>query len=158
VSDTRAVAERFYEALARRDANAMAACYADDATFTDPVFGELHGEAVRDMWRMLLGRSSGDMTVLVKFLGGATDGTTQQIFATISYTFSRTGNKVRNEIATFMKFRDEKIVQQIDDFDFFAWARQAFGATGWVIGWTPWFRSKIRSEAAAGLSRFRAPR
>ena len=158
MSDTRAVVERFYEALARRDANAMAACYADDASFTDPVFGELRGEAVRDMWRMLLGRSSGDMTVSVQFLGGATDGTTQQLFATISYTFSRTGYKVRNEIATFMKFRDEKIVQQIDDFNFYRWSRQAFGIAGWLAGWTPAFRRKVQAEAAAGLARFQARR
>lgn len=158
MSNTRAVVERFYEALARRESDAMAACYADDATFTDPVFGELRGAAVRDMWRMLLGRGSGDMTVSVKFLGGATDGATQQVFATISYTFSRTGNKVRNEIATFMKFRDDRIVQQIDDFDFYRWARQAFGIAGWLAGWTPAFRRKVQAEAAAGLARFRARR
>ena len=158
MSATAAAVERFYDALARCDADALAACYADDATFTDPVFGALRGEAVRDMWRMLLKRSAGDMTVSVKFLGGADDGTTQQLYVTISYTFSRTGNKVNNRIATFMKFRDGRIVQQIDDFDFVAWARQAFGVTGWLIGWTPWFRNKIRSEAATGLARFQARR
>ena len=158
MSDTRAVVERFYEALALGNANAMAECYADDATFTDPVFGELRGEAVRDMWRMLLGRNSDEMTLSVKFLGGATDGTTQQLYVTISYTFSRTGNKVRNPIATFMKFHDGKIVQQIDDFDFFAWARQAFGAIGWLAGWTPAFKRKVQGEAAAGLARFTARR
>lgn len=158
MSDTRAVVEQFYAALARRDAESMAACYSDDAVFTDPVFGELRGGAVRDMWRMLLGRSSGDMTIEARFLGGAGDGTTQQMLAKIAYTFSRTGNRVVNEIATWMKFRDGRIVQQVDDFDFFAWARQAFGVTGWLIGWTPWFRRKVQREAAAGLARFRAAR
>lgn len=158
MSDTRAVVEQFYAALARRDAESMAACYSDDAVFTDPVFGELRGGAVRDMWRMLLGRSSGDMTIEARFLGGASDGTTQQMLAKIAYTFSRTGNRVVNEIATWMKLRDGRIVQQVDDFDFFAWARQAFGVTGWLIGWTPWFRRKVQREAAAGLARFRAAR
>ena len=31
----------------------MASCYAADVVFTDPAFGELHGERARDMWRML---------------------------------------------------------------------------------------------------------
>ena len=158
MSDTRALVERFYAAMARRDAESMAACYSDDAVFTDPVFGELRNGAVRDMWRMLLGRSSGDMTIEVTYLGSAGDGTTQQVLARISYTFSRTGNRVVNEIATWMKFRDGRIVQQVDDFDFFAWARQAFGATGWLAGWMPWFRRKVQREAAAGLARYRAAR
>ena len=29
---------RFYDALGRRDASEMVACYASDATFSDPVF------------------------------------------------------------------------------------------------------------------------
>jgi ketosteroid isomerase-like protein len=155
MGEHRAVVERFYAALARRDAEDMAACYADDAVFTDPIFGELRGEAVREMWRMLLGRSSGGMTVSVTFLGGAVDGTTEQVLAVIDYTFSRTGKRVRNTIATFMKFSDGRIAQQIDDFNFYAWARQAFGVMGWVAGWMPAFRAKVGAEAAAALARFR---
>jgi ketosteroid isomerase-like protein len=154
MTGSRATVERFYAALARGDAEAMAACYADDAAFTDPVFGELRGEAVRDMWRMLLARRSGGMTVSTTFLGGSADGNTEQVLATIDYTFGRTGNRVSNTIATFMRFRDGRIVQQIDDFDFFRWARQAFGMAGWIAGWTPAFRRRVRSEAAAGLARF----
>ncbi len=40
-TDHGALIARFYDALGRRDAAAMAACYAPDATFTDPVFGTL---------------------------------------------------------------------------------------------------------------------
>ena len=158
MSDTRAVVERFYEALARRDSSAMAASYENDAAFTDPVFGELRGEAVRDMWRMLLGRSSGDMTTSIVHLGGSADGTTLQMHVTIDYTFSRTGNRVSNRIATFMTFRDGRIARQTDDFDFYRWARQAFGIAGWAAGWMPAFRRKVQSEAAAGLARFQARR
>ena len=42
----------FYEALGRRDAATMNACYAPDATFTDPVFGKLDYDGVAAMWRM----------------------------------------------------------------------------------------------------------
>ena len=50
------VADRLYAAFARRDAEAMAACYADDASFSDPAFPDLRGEPVRDMCRILIAR------------------------------------------------------------------------------------------------------
>ena len=46
--------ERFYAAFDRKDGDAMAACYAPGARFSDPVFGELRGEQPGAMWRMLL--------------------------------------------------------------------------------------------------------
>src|SRR5436190_2219712 len=39
-----ALIQRFYAAFAARDGAAMAACYAPDATFSDPVFTDLKGE------------------------------------------------------------------------------------------------------------------
>ena len=41
--------ERFYAAFGRRDGKAMAACYAPEATFRDPVFGDLKGPSRRDV-------------------------------------------------------------------------------------------------------------
>ena len=48
-----ALINRFYEAFARQDGETMAACYAPDAHFHDPVFQDLHGDEVGAMWRML---------------------------------------------------------------------------------------------------------
>ena len=39
--------DRFYTALSLRDHRTMGACYLPDARFSDPVFGELHGDEVR---------------------------------------------------------------------------------------------------------------
>ena len=36
--DNKQLIERFYAAFGRRDGDAMAACYAPDASFSDPVF------------------------------------------------------------------------------------------------------------------------
>ena len=43
----------FYKAFQNLDSEAMAACYAADAHFSDPVFTNLQGSHVADMWRML---------------------------------------------------------------------------------------------------------
>ncbi|MFT4048815.1 MAG: nuclear transport factor 2 family protein [Solirubrobacterales bacterium] len=41
--DNAKLIERFYAAFASRDGETMAACYAPDATFSDPVFPDLSG-------------------------------------------------------------------------------------------------------------------
>jgi hypothetical protein len=48
---------RFYDAFARGDGDTMAACYAPNAHFSDPVFTNLRGEEPGAMWRMLTGRA-----------------------------------------------------------------------------------------------------
>src|SRR4051812_46648134 len=52
-----AIIERFYGAFARRDGAAMAACYAPEATFSDPAFGRLDAADAGAMWRMLTERA-----------------------------------------------------------------------------------------------------
>ena len=52
------VIRRFYTAFARRDHQTMAACYAPDAEFGDPVFQDLRGPEVPGMWRMLCERGT----------------------------------------------------------------------------------------------------
>ena len=47
----------FYRAFAAGDAEAMAACYAPDVRFSDPVFTDLRGVKAGDMWRMLCGQA-----------------------------------------------------------------------------------------------------
>ena len=54
--------ERFYAAFDRRDGDAMAACYAPDARFSDPVFGRLDAQQTGAMWEMLTSRAE-DLTV-----------------------------------------------------------------------------------------------
>ena len=53
----RALIERFYEEFGQCNGAAMTACYAPDAHFRDPAFGDLEGEDVGAMWRMLTGRA-----------------------------------------------------------------------------------------------------
>jgi ketosteroid isomerase-like protein len=47
-----ALIARFYAALDRHDAEATVACYAPDATFSDPAFPRLDADGVAAMWRM----------------------------------------------------------------------------------------------------------
>jgi len=50
--------ERLYAAFGECNGAAMTACYTPDAHFRDPAFGDLRGEEVGAMWRMLTGRAT----------------------------------------------------------------------------------------------------
>ena len=150
---TREVVERLYRCFATRDGDGMAACYADVAHFSDPVFPYFDGPGVRAMWRMLLGRSRGlDSTV------DGLDVTGDRAVArwTARYTFAATGRPVVNRVTSTITVAGERITHQRDDFDFHRWARQALGVTGLLLGWTPLVRNKVRRMAAANLATFQA--
>jgi ketosteroid isomerase-like protein len=151
------VADRFYAAFARRDAEAMAACYADDAAFSDPAFPALRGEQVRDMWRMLVARGK-DLRVEHQVVESTSDGARCRVRWQAWYSFSGTGRRVHNSIEARITVKDGRIVEHRDDFDFHAWARQALGAPGLLLGWTPMLKRKVQAQAAKALEKFRAER
>jgi ketosteroid isomerase-like protein len=146
--------ERLYAAMDRHDGDAMAACYAPDATFSDPVFAGLADGEPQDMWRMLVGRS-GDMTVELVEQGaeGEDRGTARWI---ARYTFGQTGRPVVNDVRSQFRFdSDGLIVEQLDEFEFWRWARQALGPVGLLAGWTPVLQHSVRDKARARLAAFR---
>jgi len=156
VDDARAVAERFYAAFAERDAEAMAACYADDVAFSDPAFPDLRGDAARDMWRMLCARGK-DLRIEHRVTEASAGRACVHWEAW--YTFSGTGRVVHNVIEAELEVRDCKIVRHRDAFSFPTWARQALGPVGLLLGWTPFLQRKVQAQAAVALEKFRsAPR
>lgn len=143
---------RFYTALSKLDGAGMAACYASDARFSDPVFTDLRGQEPGKMWRMLCKRGK-DMTVV--FDGIEATDTAGKAHWVATYTFSGTGRKVVNDIQASFVFKDGKIAQHKDVFDLYKWARQALGLKGVLLGWTPLVQGAIRKQAAAGLAAFK---
>lgn len=145
---------RLYVALGQRDGEAMAACYAPDATFDDPAFS-LRGEAVGDMWRMLCARGK-DLSVEAS--GIEADASSGRAHWVATYTFSGSGRKVVNRIDARFTFRDGRIATHVDSFDLWRWASQALGPVGTLLGWTPFLRAKIRAQAEQSLAKFSAER
>ena len=143
--------ERFYAAFDRRDGDAMAACYAPEAVFRDPVFGQLDAEQTGAMWRML---TAGAEDLSVELAEHAADGATGSARWIARYTFTRTGRPVVNDVRATFKFRDGLIVEHVDRFGWWKWARQALGPLGVWLGWTPQLRLRVHRQARAGLSRW----
>ena len=149
-----ATIRRLYDGLGRHDGEAMAACYAPDAEFSDPVFPDLHSDQPGDMWRMLTARATDLAVELPEAKADAEAGSARWI---ATYTFGATGRNVVNRVRSDFRFDSSgKIAEQHDDFPFWAWSRQALGTPGLLLGWTPLLRSKVQSNAAAELARFRA--
>ena len=144
--------ERFYAAFARGDGDTMAACYAPDARFSDPVFTDLRGDEPGAMWRMLTGRAR---DLEVRLAEREADDRRGSAHWLADYTFS-TGRRVHNDIRAEFRFEEGLIADHRDSFSFYAWARQALGPVGLALGWTPLVRAKVRREARAGLDEFRA--
>ena len=147
-----ALINRFYEAFARTDGDAMAACYTADAHFHDPVFQDLHGDEVGSMWRMLCERAT---DLEVEHSKVQADGEHGSAHWDASYTFS-TGRHVLNRIDASFVFEDGLISDHRDRFDLYAWARQAIGPVGVLLGWTPMIQGRIRAQARQGLEEFMA--
>lgn len=147
--------QRFYQAFQQRDAETMAACYAEDVHFSDPVFTDLRGADAGDMWRMLCAKAQ-DFSLT--FEGVTADEHSGQARWVASYTFSQTGNRVVNHIQASFRFRDGKISEHRDQFDLWRWAAQALGLKGRLLGWAPFVQNAIRQQAGKGLAAFQRNR
>ncbi len=138
---------RFYTAFQALDGEAMAACYAPDATFSDPVFTHLQGQDVGDMWRMLCS-SAKDFSLT---FDSVTDESAHWV---ARYSFSATGRDVVNDIHAHFVISDGLIEGHQDTFSLWKWSRQALGPAGLALGWSPFMAAKIRAQALAGLRKY----
>ena len=143
--------ERFYAAFDRRDGDAMAACYAPGAHFSDPVFPDLNGDEPAAMWRMLTTQAT---ELRVELLEHEADDDRGTAHWRAHYVFSQTGRPVVNDVHASFRFADGFITDHVEDFSFYRWSRQALGTPGVVLGWTPVLRSAVRKKAAASLASF----
>lgn len=143
--------QKFYSSFQVRDAAGMAACYHAEVAFSDPVFGRLQGAQAAAMWRMLCSRAR-DLEITFDHVEAGADRGAAHWEA--RYTFSKTGRRVHNVIAAAFAFREGKIIEHIDTFDFWKWARMALGPAGALLGWTPFLQAAIRKEARGNLESF----
>jgi hypothetical protein len=100
------------------------------------------------MWEMLCVRAK-DLQVEYKNIKANEKEASVEWKAT--YFLSTTNRKVINEIKTHILFENGKIKHHRDYFSFYRWIRQAVGLKGWLLGWTPFFKKRVRQAALNGL-------
>lgn len=145
------VIKAFYNAFENKDAETMVSYYHDEIKFTDPAFGTLEGDRAKNMWRMLC-QNAKDLSVESSEI--IVDENQGQAHWEAKYSFSQTGRKVHNKIDAQFKFRDGKIVEHIDVFNLHAWARQALGFKGFLLGGTSFFQRKLQQQTNRMLTKF----
>jgi ketosteroid isomerase-like protein len=143
---------RFYAAFQKLDYATMQDCYADNVIFMDPAFGSLEGGEAKAMWEMLAKNARNFSLVFSDLKAEDEEYITCKWVAT--YTFSATGRRVVNRIKAYIRVQSGKITEHTDYFNFWKWARQAFGLSGWLLGWSSFFQSQVRSKARRNLDKF----
>ena len=143
---------KFYTAFSNGDAKTMSECYHPKIHFVDPAFGLLKEEQVSNMWEMLILKSKGNIKIeFSNITANDFDGSANW---TATYNFSKTNRKVVNKIVAQFVFQDGLIIKHIDNFDVWKWSQQAFGFTGYLLGWTGFFQKKINEQALLSLKKF----
>ena len=154
MDQNRELIEKFYTSFQRLDAKAMIGCYHPDIRFSDPVFPNLSGAEVGEMWRMLCSQAK---NFELTFADIEADERTGKAHWEARYDFSATGRRVHNKIDAEFEFQDGKIIKHTDKFDFWKWSSQALGPVGFILGWTPMLRKKVQKQARERLERFMNP-
>lgn len=143
----------FYTAFHEARAEDMVAHYHNEATFSDPAFVDLKGEEVKNMWRMLIDRGKGQLTI--EFSNVREEGSKVYAHWEAQYLFSQTGRQVHNKIDAEFEFEGDKIIKHIDRFDFWKWSSMALGAPGTLLGWTPFLKNKVRKQCRYLLANYK---
>jgi len=152
---SRKTIETLYAAFARLDSDAMAACYAENARFDDAAFSLAGRREIGGMWRMLCEAVKAKGRDVWKLEVSAI--TDRSAHWQPHYRFSASGRMLHNIIDAQFEFDGAGlIVRHQDSFDFWRWSRQALGLPGWLLGWTPFLRGKVRAQAGASLKAFLA--
>ena len=142
----------FYAAFQKRDHQTMRRCYSDKVIFFDPVFEDLVDEEVPLMWEMLC-KNAKDFSLTFSDIE-----LIDEEYATCKwvakYTFSKTGNKVTNNIKAFMRIKDGKIIEHSDAFRLSTWIGQALGWKGVWFGWTGFMKRAVQNNAKKNLLAF----
>jgi ketosteroid isomerase-like protein len=146
------VISKFYTAFQQLDYQTMNSCYSDDIVFNDPAFGLLRDDEAKSMWEMLC-KNAKDFSLTFSNIQ-----LLDEEYATCNwvatYTFSKTGRKVVNNIKAFMRLKDGKIIEHSDGFKLSKWAAQALGLQGVLLGWTGFMKRKIQKNARRNLVAF----
>jgi len=143
--------KKFYTAFQQKNAIEMVSCYHDEIEFADPAFGKLQGERAKSMWKMLCENST---DLKIEFSDITENEQSGAVKWQAWYTFNKTGRKVHNVINARFKFKEGKIIEHIDYFNLRKWAGQALGMTGYLLGWTFFFKKNLQTQTNYILDKY----
>jgi len=150
--NNKALLKKFYTSFSKGDSTGMAECYHKNIVFRDPVFGTLKGDRAFKMWEMLLSNKKKDTEI--SFDIARISDEKGKVNWVAEYVYGEKNRKVINKVSGEFKFKDGEIIEHIDSFDLWKWTKQAMGTVGYLIGWTPFMKSKIQKTTNKKLDKF----
>jgi SnoaL-like domain len=114
--------ERLFRALASADIPEIKQCYTPDATYSDPVFGDLGAGSAQRIWPFILAhiqRAKWHFEIVDVGIDSA------KISSRVDFDFALTGRPVSLQIRSRVYERNSLITSHEDDFDLPAWSRMA---------------------------------
>lgn len=129
----RALTERLFLALQRRDIEAAAACYHDTAVFSAPVIGVVEGRDVKTLWQAIFSNTSdSSLSFTITDIGV----TSAKVEGVVAYSVTSSGRRVIHAFSTILQIRDQLVAFHEDTFDAWDWAKMAYGPAGLLFGWS----------------------
>ncbi|WP_339923671.1 nuclear transport factor 2 family protein [uncultured Cyclobacterium sp.] len=150
--DNNDLLKKFYTSFSKGDSKGMVECYHKDIVFKDPVFGKLKGDRAFKMWEMLLSNKKADTKI--SFDIRRVSDERGKVNWVAEYAYGVKKRKVINKVSGEFKFKDDKIIEHIDSFNLWKWTKQAMGIVGYLIGWTPFMKSKIQNTTNKKLNKY----
>ncbi|KAG8804898.1 hypothetical protein FRC17_005845 [Serendipita sp. 399] len=147
--------ERYLAAYKAYDLAAMDACTDPEFTFSDPAFPSLNSKQAKGMFSMFVNnREKNKMELEYKDIKKGLNDLTYTATYTVRYIFN--GRPVTNVIDTTLTISPQSnlLLSQVDTFPFHAWARQALGLPGLLLGWTGFLQSQVQNNAAQTLEKY----
>lgn len=142
----------FFTAFGRLDFKMMNAYYSDDVLFSDPLFGMLSGDQVKNKWEFVCTNVE-DFHLQIKNIEEQ-----DQEYVTCSWHttyFSLVSRSlVSLEVKSYMRLAEGKIIEHSDAFRPQRWIRQTYGIRGWLFGWIGFFRTGIQRKLLQQLDAF----
>ncbi len=138
--------EALVRAIAEQDRQALLACYHDSISYSSPLFPDLRKELVLDAWDLVYAGME-SLTFEHEFVFA--DERKAQLAWRCTYL--RDGRKVVFPGLSTFSLWDEKIVRQVDEWDFPSWARRQFGLKVWLFAWSKRFQRHCQDTAVAQI-------
>ncbi|WP_156001781.1 nuclear transport factor 2 family protein [Saprospira grandis] len=152
--ENKALIDKFYMAFAAADYETMVSCYHPEVVFEDPAFGRLQGERAKKMWEMLLTQSKD--SILIRHSELSADAEKGQAKWVADYKYGDKRRPVHNIVRAQFRFKDGLIIEHRDQFNLWRWSKQALGTTGHLLGWSGFFRKKMRQTTNGMLDKYMA--
>ena len=154
--DNKELLQKFYNSFSEGNAKGMIDCYHEDITFHDPAFGTLRGKRAKAMWEMLLSKKDSKASLAYKIL--EVNDKHAKVNWTAHYKYGPKKRKVVNNVTANFEFKEAKILKHTDDFNLWAWSKQALGISGYLLGWSSYMRDQIQKKTGNLLNSYIAKR